>query len=653
MIDGYYYPKRAGGQAKSITTHFNAGLNEYNTAPRISENHLSGGHDCKPNSTNDAIILGTTDYSTTNPYGASGTGAGYVVSYLSDYTGTYEYLHIITKDVPTGADTIIDDWHLLNTTSGSNSLTTMDISSYAITGAPCMGRLLTEAKRYICMGASGVKKLLVYDYSTITAVTLPCAPEYIATHYNRLFISDGNKLWWCKAGDPFSWYGLEEDDDKIVTSTAMLDSGTYTIAAQPDVPRPLEITVTATSTIDTLGTLTVVGTNVLSAAQTKTYTPIQGKLVCNDVWKTITSITAAGHSAVAGADLIKIGIAPLTGYVQDDSGYWCLENEHAITGLAMLNGRLFIGATSGIYVFDGYSYDTFQLTKFCSGVGNFAYACVESGKIYFIDNYEMYEFDGEHYPVIISHPVVQNGQVVNGIYGGIDIRWDGTFISSDGTYLYLTNYNCYDTYVIASPQKVYQRWIYKYDIQSRTWWRVTSIPYLFNSGSPYQYVRYIRRDGTNYMYILSWYYVPPDNAIWRLWVSGSSWYCKNYLVTKFFNEVTANDLTLTGIDILCRSYYGPFDDEDDDGDANLNIYYSTSSWADPYNDIIHGTHWTLLKSFTPSQINDELTTLHIPLVGSKIARQNGYILKIEWISGTYELEIFGIERQYRSIGRSR
>ena len=64
------------------------------------------------------------------------------------------------------------------------------------------------------------KKLLWFDGTTFGDVDLPFYPKKIVAHVNRVFIIDiENKLWWCRAGDFYTWYGLEQDDDYIVTST--------------------------------------------------------------------------------------------------------------------------------------------------------------------------------------------------------------------------------------------------------------------------------------------------------------------------------------------------------------------------------------------------------------------------------------------------
>lgn len=102
------------------------------------------------------------------------------------------------------------------------------------------------------------------------------------------------------------------DDDKIVVSADM-KVGTYTVAAQPDVPRNITVTVTAGSDADTMGTITVAGTNYADAVISEVITPVAGSAVAGKkAFKTVTTVTGAGWVIDAGetptADAIKVGI---------------------------------------------------------------------------------------------------------------------------------------------------------------------------------------------------------------------------------------------------------------------------------------------------------------------------------------------------------
>lgn len=84
------------------------------------------------------------------------------------------------------------------------------------------------------------------------------------------------------------------DDDLIVTTTNM-KIGEYTIAAQPEVPRNITVTVTAGDTADTMGTITITGTNYNDEAITEEITPVAGSTVAGTkAFKTVSTVVGAG-----------------------------------------------------------------------------------------------------------------------------------------------------------------------------------------------------------------------------------------------------------------------------------------------------------------------------------------------------------------------
>lgn len=106
------------------------------------------------------------------------------------------------------------------------------------------------------------------------------------------------------------------DDDRLVVSVDM-KVGSYTIAAQPDVCRNVTVTVTATGTADTMGTITVTGTSYAGQVITETITPVAGSTTAGlKAFATITSIVGAGWviDAVEGTkDKIKVGVGTALG----------------------------------------------------------------------------------------------------------------------------------------------------------------------------------------------------------------------------------------------------------------------------------------------------------------------------------------------------
>jgi hypothetical protein len=104
-----------------------------------------------------------------------------------------------------------------------------------------------------------------------------------------------------------------DDVDRIVTTVSMAN-GAYTLAAQPDVPRNITITHTAVSTVDTLGTITITGTDIGGAVITEVITPLNGTIASGaKAFKTVISVVGAGWAVVAGADSITVGVGGLIG----------------------------------------------------------------------------------------------------------------------------------------------------------------------------------------------------------------------------------------------------------------------------------------------------------------------------------------------------
>lgn len=113
--------------------------------------------------------------------------------------------------------------------------------------------------------------------------------------------------------------GEAADDNQIVTSADLDDSNTYTIAAQPDVCRLVDITVTDANSSISAGTITVEGTGCLSEARSCAFTFASGgsgvkTLTCTDgqgayfanVASVITS-ALTGEDAGPGTDLVIVG----------------------------------------------------------------------------------------------------------------------------------------------------------------------------------------------------------------------------------------------------------------------------------------------------------------------------------------------------------
>lgn len=101
--------------------------------------------------------------------------------------------------------------------------------------------------------------------------------------------------------------------DQFVVSTGM-KVGAYTVANSGAMPtegaRRITVTHTAVTGNDTLGTITVVGTDLAGAAISEVITPVAGGTATGTLWfRTVTSVTGAGWVINTGNDTITVGCA--------------------------------------------------------------------------------------------------------------------------------------------------------------------------------------------------------------------------------------------------------------------------------------------------------------------------------------------------------
>lgn len=108
-----------------------------------------------------------------------------------------------------------------------------------------------------------------------------------------------------------------EDADRIVAATDMI-VGDYTLALDPDIPRNITVTVAANDAADTMGTITVEGTNYDDAVISEVITPAAGSTIAGEkAFKTVTKVTGADWVINSGgtptADTIEVGVGSLLG----------------------------------------------------------------------------------------------------------------------------------------------------------------------------------------------------------------------------------------------------------------------------------------------------------------------------------------------------
>jgi hypothetical protein len=116
--------------------------------------------------------------------------------------------------------------------------------------------------------------------------------------------------------------GEAADDDQVIGATNLVDNGTsvggvnYTILAQPDTCRLIDITVTDADSSLTAGAITIAGTDCLGAAKSCSFTFAAGgtgvkSLTCTDgqgaYFSNIATVTTNTLTGEAAGDTVKVG----------------------------------------------------------------------------------------------------------------------------------------------------------------------------------------------------------------------------------------------------------------------------------------------------------------------------------------------------------
>jgi len=103
------------------------------------------------------------------------------------------------------------------------------------------------------------------------------------------------------------------DDDYLVAAATDMKVGAFTLAHSASVdglPRDVTITHADTVATDTLGTITIAGTDILGASISEVVTPLANTIARTvRAFKTVTAITGAGWVVSSGTDKdhVKIG----------------------------------------------------------------------------------------------------------------------------------------------------------------------------------------------------------------------------------------------------------------------------------------------------------------------------------------------------------
>ena len=658
----FQYGRSASNQGAGIITRPTSGLNEYLPSGTINDNLMSDLIDVYPY--RDECVRFYAD-ATITQLGASVTAEkGFIHScvHSEESTSNVNVFYLMTSSA--------DTWRLIRHTYTISTAATA-ISEFTMTSSVLPGDAIvdsscdifkTEKDTYYVFSNTFEKRIHFVKHSlvgesigdpfldsyanTYGYADVPAYPKKIVSHANRIFFIDTqNKLWWCRAGDLYSWYSMEYDADAIVT-TRNCANAAFALAAQPNVTRPITATVSSTDTPDTLGVLTLVGTNALDVAQTEVLTLAVGRTQSSKSYKTLVSATQSGWTqGGATPDTIVVGTAPVgLGYVTDDAGFWTLEQEMTLHDICVLGNSMYIFANHDIYIFQGYSPDSFSLQKIIADIGlermitpnGYHKLTTGHNNAYFIYDGAVYEFDGNNKPRIISRPSTMNGQSINGIFGGINVGGESWVLASAAESLCVYDYTGLTAYY------------YLYNYEAKTWWKMsgilkTDIGYAQTSMIPFGYV-----SDTMNLYVPSFdrqsYYAFVSKPYWVIgYVFASGLGCTHsttypFIESKSYNTNPSETGSLTEVVLLLRGTV--------DCTALMKIQYSLTADADDFIDI---------KTFDSYRFTGDVEVLSVPVPVSLIANAHHYRIKIVIgnASSGPSVYLYNIERRFRVKGRSR
>lgn len=475
------------------------------------------------------------------------------------------------------------------------------------------------------------------DTYTYGYVDVPARPRKMVSYANRIFFIDtNNKIWWCRGGDLFSWYSMEYDADAIVASRNC-GNESFTIAAQPNTTRQITATVTKTDTLDTLGVVTLVGTNGLNESQTEVLALAEGMVQSSKAFKTLTSITQSGWTQNGAApDTITIGMAPTgMGHVVDDAGFWTLENEVALLDICQIGGDIFIFTYHNIYVFRGYSPDSFQLSPIIADVGidkftypyGFSKIATAHNMAFFIYDDKIYSFDGNSHPRIISRPVIINNQSSNGVLGGISFTGEEWSVVASADKLLL-----YD-------RTMTNRFRYEYDYETRTWWKCSGVSGSdIGAGTNDYFIQYVpthtRKSITLFGSIMS----NPRSFVFSYDMGCLEENVMPYIISKAYNTNPSEGGTVTEVLLYVEGVK--------DALAEINISYSLSQNADDFIPVEPSGGYVFNG-------DGEIIPAYLPAFA--ISRAHHYRIKVEIKSAdeANPVYLYNIERRFRLTGKSR
>jgi hypothetical protein len=632
-----YYSKQATYQMQGVITRPTAGLNEYTPSTELNDNYLSEVLNVLPYR-DQALKFDVVDTTLLKYMHDDGDNIGSVRAVLpavgtDDSSATWVFYVLTFK---------ADNWRILKV---EYSTVTSNITTFVCTvasvsdGLPSACVFTTESETYYCFSFDTSDRIhfVQHNAGTYGYADLPFTPKKLIAHANRVFaIGSPNKLWWSRAGDLFSWYGAEYDNDYIAAEQAM-KNGALTITTQPNTTRLITFTHRSNNLVDTLGSIDLVGTDFEGNAQSETIAPVSNvRVVSEKRYKTITSATQSGWVQAGGAtDYISIGVGPVgSKYVQADAGYWTVEREPELREMCVLSGDLYLFGSHNIHVFQGFSYDTFNLQQLIADTGINAVSsgykqhrvlAVSENTAYFRYGDDIYSFNGSSKPRVISRPVFVNGASTNGVFGGIYFTNDNWALVCDNKYLHL-----YQTDTTPTVN-------YRYDHEAKTWWKMSGITNT-DAGTT---------DTINMLLVPSYSKAYTFSFVTINTAGAATWFFSTdlgltqsttypYLVSKAFNTNPSEDGTLTDLILQVKGAK--------DTTANITVQYQLTD---------NGSTFTTAKTYSAHAFTGDTEILQIPLHMSYIHRAHHYRLKIIVQSTVSPVYLYNMERRFRTLGRSR
>ena len=632
-----FYGRMTPGQMQGIVTRPSVGLNAYSPPTSLNDNYLTDMIDVSP-FRNEGLEF-YSNPSIVKLLATQGINQGSIRSILcsedtTDTTFTYYALSYLAAGSKIhklyyGGTPSITSYTITNRTAGSA------ITTYHYANAT----FKTLAETYQCFTASHDNRLhFIRKTGTTEAygyVDLPFFPRKMVAHANRLFITDmGNTIWWCRGGDLYSWYSDEYDDDAISGSVNMKATA-YTLTNQPNRSRVITVTRTVTDTIDTVTNMAFVGTNDPDGAQSENLAMpgASGRVQTLKMYKSLASATTADWvQGGATPDTITIGWGPVGGYVQEDAGMWPIESESELLDMCAINNALYIFTSHNIYVLQGFSYDTFSLQAMITDIGidelavPDGYSCLSTvrNNAYFLYRNEVYEFDGNRTPTIISHPVLVNNAMTNGIMGGIVLTGFDWVLESSAFGLYV--------YSKSITPIMY----YFFDFETRTWWKKNGLTAPDVSATGTINVRLFPSHNKQLIFMA----ITDNGGTPDFYISqtlGKVQAVQPFIVTKSFNTNPSETGTLTEIILMLSGTVGQ--------PCDIEVFSSLTEDTDDF---------TSIKKFENTYLTGDVQIFSIPMPVSFVTNAHHYRLKVSiGDTTTYPVYLYNIERRFRVKGRAR